>query len=208
MTRVRVYYPDGVFRGGFLTVEKYNRVRHRMWDGPPHPHYTETLIDNEGGSWYLLQISKSPQYDRPETNIDAFDSESRALCFSDREAMSWFEQQGIAPPANLVERVGRPKKQVTRSSEPEAPPRPRQSREEKRYARLAQALLTVKSHPDLSNAEIARRVGVSPSTLSRSSEFQLAARLARGADKDTFSKGFRLNDGGVEAEEGSDNEEF
>src|SRR5688500_14256112 len=104
MTRVRVYYPDGVFRGGLLTVEKYRRCR--MWHAPPHPHYTETLIDNEGGSWYLVQLSKSPQYDRPETDIDAFDSESKALCFSDTEAMAWFEQQMIAPPSSLVERIG------------------------------------------------------------------------------------------------------
>jgi len=50
----------------------------------------------------------------------------------------------------------------------------------KRLLWLAKAMLLVKEHPDWSNAEIARRVGISPSRISRSEEYQAAAALARG----------------------------
>ena len=45
---------------------------------------------------------------------------------------------------------------------------------------LAEAMLTVRDEPHLSDAEIARRVRVNRSTLSRSKTYQAAAAMARG----------------------------
>lgn len=50
---------------------------------------------------------------------------------------------------------------------------------EERAIWLAKAMLFVRDHPDWSNAEIARCVGVHPATLSRSREYQTAAAMAR-----------------------------
>jgi hypothetical protein len=55
---------------------------------------------------------------------------------------------------------------------------------EKQAKWLGMALLLVKDHPDWSDAEIARRVGVHPSTLSRCPVYQVAAALARGSKVD------------------------
>jgi hypothetical protein len=49
---------------------------------------------------------------------------------------------------------------------------------------LAKAMLIVRDHPYWSDAEIARRVGKNPGTLSRSTEYKLAADLARGSKTD------------------------
>lgn len=64
-----------------------------------------------------------------------------------------------------------------------APPAPK-SAGEHQAEWLAKAMLMVRDHPDWSDAEIARRVGKSPGTLSRSKEYQMAAKLARGSKTD------------------------
>jgi hypothetical protein len=48
----------------------------------------------------------------------------------------------------------------------------------------AEAMLLVREQPPLSDAEIARRVGVNPGTLSRCKVFQTAAAMARGRKTD------------------------
>lgn len=53
----------------------------------------------------------------------------------------------------------------------------------KRNTWLAGAMLMVRDYPTLSNAAIARKVGVHPSALSRSIEYRTAAALARGRNK-------------------------
>jgi hypothetical protein len=55
---------------------------------------------------------------------------------------------------------------------------------------LSKAMLLVRDHPDWSDAEIARSVGRSPGTLSRSKEYKMAAALARGSKADR-PKGYR-----------------
>lgn len=55
----------------------------------------------------------------------------------------------------------------------------RETRRERRMYWLAQAMLTVRDYPEWSDAEIARLVGVSKSTLSRAREYRRAARFAR-----------------------------
>lgn len=82
-------------------------------------------------------------------------------------------------------------------------PLPGGNRKRKALEHLAQAMLLVQSEPGLSNAQIARAIGVSPSTLSRSQQFKQAAALARG-EGGVPPSGFRTMDGdtglgGVEA---------
>ena len=60
----------------------------------------------------------------------------------------------------------------------------RKTRSELHARWLAEAMLLVRDHPDWSDAEIASRVGKSPSTLSRSPEYQRAAGYARGSKSD------------------------
>lgn len=54
---------------------------------------------------------------------------------------------------------------------------------------LAEAMLSVKDHPDWSDRKIAKDVGKSPSTLTRSPEYQAAAAMARG-DKGDLPRGY------------------
>jgi hypothetical protein len=56
----------------------------------------------------------------------------------------------------------------------------------------------VQKYPHLPDAEIARRVGRNPSSLSRWKEYQRAAAMARGG-KEEFPHGHRGADGQVEA---------
>ena len=58
---------------------------------------------------------------------------------------------------------------------------------------LANAMLLVKEHPEWSDTKIARTVGKSPSTLSRSTEFQTAANMARGAKSDIGKGAVTIN---------------
>lgn len=55
----------------------------------------------------------------------------------------------------------------------------RQAKLQRTVQWLAEAMLLVRDHPDWSDREIADTVGKSPGTLSRSEEYQAAARLAR-----------------------------
>lgn len=70
-----------------------------------------------------------------------------------------------------------PERQATPAGERQDPPRTRQQRQ---YKWLAEAMLLVKEHPDWPDAEIARRVDIDKSRLTRSREYQAAAALARG----------------------------
>ncbi len=56
-----------------------------------------------------------------------------------------------------------------------------------RTAWLAEAMMLLRDHPDWPDARIAEQVGKSPSTLSRSTEYQYAARIAR--TKQTLRRG-------------------
>lgn len=70
-----------------------------------------------------------------------------------------------------------------------ADPKPKRPREEW----MAQAMLLVRDKPHLSDAEIARKVGVHKGTLARSPEYRAAAALARGTT-DAVPKGKRVAD--------------
>ncbi len=63
---------------------------------------------------------------------------------------------------------------------------------------LVKAMLLVRDHPEWPDCRIAKGVGMSPGTLSRSREYRVAARLARGHEAD-LPRGFRIpEDGSVE----------
>ena len=53
------------------------------------------------------------------------------------------------------------------------------TRRERRVKWLAEAMLTVQDHPEWPDAEIARRVGIDKSRLSRTPEYRMAATMAR-----------------------------
>lgn len=72
-------------------------------------------------------------------------------------------------------------------------PTPAEQKKLKRREWLAQAMLTVRDHPDWSDAKIARHVGRHKTTLMRSSEYQRAAAIARG-DKNQLRQGFVKTD--------------
>lgn len=65
---------------------------------------------------------------------------------------------------------------------------------------LAKAMLMVRDHPEMSDSEIARRVGKDKSTLSRSEEFQMAAGIARESKK-SVPRGRVDSSGRIEAED-------
>lgn len=56
---------------------------------------------------------------------------------------------------------------------------PKATRRERRAKWLAEAMLTVRDHPEWSDATIAERVGIDKSRLSRSPEYRAAASMAR-----------------------------
>ena len=67
-----------------------------------------------------------------------------------------------------------------------------------KYGWVVEATKLVDKHPEWSDRKIARSVGKSPSQLSRSRVYQIAAQQARG-DKAAFQRGRRTADGGIEA---------
>ncbi len=103
MVRVRVEYSDGKCRGGLLTLE--HCIGRPMWHAPPNPSYHESLVRYDDDSWLLVRLSTSPKYDRPESDVDAFDENSNAVRLSNADTLRWFERQGMRPPHNLFSRL-------------------------------------------------------------------------------------------------------
>lgn len=64
---------------------------------------------------------------------------------------------------------------------------------------LPKAMLIVRDNPDWSDSRIAEEVGVNRSTLSRRPEYQAAAALARGSVRGNVPRGFKTEDGDIEA---------
>jgi hypothetical protein len=75
---------------------------------------------------------------------------------------------------------------------------PKAKGRERRAKWLAEAMLTVKDHPDWPDATIAERVGINKSQLSRSPEYRAAASMARTPNTPTGS--VRVANGGRELE--------
>ncbi len=64
---------------------------------------------------------------------------------------------------------------------------------------LAEAMTLVQQKPDLSNAAIARAVGVDPSRLSRNAVYKSAAKMAR--QRSAPPRGAKSKDGAIEGED-------
>ncbi len=77
--------------------------------------------------------------------------------------------------------------------------RPDQERPDRKRRWLADAMLLVRDHPEWSDAKIAREVKIDPAQLSRSTEFQQAAKIAREPKK-APPRGRADGSGGIEAE--------
>lgn len=72
-----------------------------------------------------------------------------------------------------------PPVQAARGTDPKAATRPNPTRRERQLEWLAKAMLTVRDHPEWSDAKVAEQVGINKSTLSRSPEYHAAASMAR-----------------------------
>lgn len=77
---------------------------------------------------------------------------------------------------------------ATAHTEDSGPPAPA-TRRDARARWLAEAMLLVRDHPDWSDRRIAECVGRNPGTLTRSKEYQAAAKMARG-HRDQIVQGF------------------
>lgn len=80
---------------------------------------------------------------------------------------------GMARIAGVIESLG------ARDDGPKPPKEPKPSRRARRAKWLAEAMLTVRDHPEWPDATIAERAGIDKSQLSRSPEYQMAAQMAR-----------------------------
>jgi len=72
--------------------------------------------------------------------------------------------------------------------------RPRSRRRPKDW--LGEAIKLLQSNPELSDRQIAKQIGVAPSTLARDATFQRAAKIAR--ELHPVHRGFMANNGRVE----------
>jgi hypothetical protein len=88
-----------------------------------------------------------------------------------------------APAVPADERMATPGPTPTVDDDQE-PGEPKATKREQTRKWLTAAMMEVQVHPDWSDAEIARRVGKSPGTLSRSTLYRNAASLARGSKTD------------------------
>jgi len=80
---------------------------------------------------------------------------------------------GMARERRVIESLG------ARDDGPNPANNPKPTRRERRAKWLAQAMLTVRDHPEWSDATIAGKVGINKSRLSRSPEYRAAASMAR-----------------------------
>ena len=91
------------------------------------------------------------------------------------------------------------REEQTENLAPVSPPKARRTKEEW----VGAAMICVRDHPDWSDRQVATHVQVSPSSLSRSADYQRAAQIARGSRQ--FPRGIRNpEDRSLEAYEGGE----
>ncbi|MCH8270794.1 MAG: hypothetical protein IH985_06240 [Planctomycetes bacterium] len=105
---MRVYYSDGVFRGGLMDMAGYSALKFRMWHGRPQPGCREFLMDISGhgkpvyeGCWYLIRQSFTPNIEGPSG--DDFDHNSHAYHLTSVEVEAWFVKHDLKPPPDVIE---------------------------------------------------------------------------------------------------------
>ncbi len=113
MTKIRVLYEDGEFRGGLLDLDSHNWRTCRTWPGRPRRGCSESMMDTSTfkrsiyeGCWMLIRMAEEPdiQCAAPD-GTDGVDVAAHALQVSERSALAWFRDQGITAPEDLVEWV-------------------------------------------------------------------------------------------------------
>lgn len=108
---------DGLFYGETLSIDDATPLLNRHWYAPPHPHYSEYLIDNSGlcnpshiASWYVVQLAHD---DFPDSG-DQCAPNSRAIEVKPVEALHWFDRNGYQAPEDLLELISNPRKKKFR----------------------------------------------------------------------------------------------
>jgi hypothetical protein len=111
--KIRVYDSDGDFKGGLFKTKSFNAMNCRVWQGPPHPNYRESLIDIAGkgnpcheGSWFRLQIAAVPNISGPPDGSDDYDDNSRAYRIRASEAAAWLARHSFPVPDDLKALIG------------------------------------------------------------------------------------------------------
>ena len=103
MVKVRVLESDGTLIGGLFKTHMYGRHNCRMWDAPPHPDYTEQLIEMaRGGTWIRLLAAKVPDLTGSDDGSDMFDEASIAYRLSPAEVVAWLQRYGFPVPADVT----------------------------------------------------------------------------------------------------------
>jgi hypothetical protein len=94
-----------------------------------------------------------------------------------------FADRAVAVCARIDELRAVPASLGVPGDAPGTPTKPKPNRRKRQMKWLAEAMLTVRDHPEWSDAAIAQQVGIDKSRLSRSPEYRKAAALAREPNK-------------------------
>jgi hypothetical protein len=180
--KVRVYDSDGVFRGGLW--RPIWRPDLRSWAAPPAPDYSESLVLEPPGLILRYFGARKSELSGSVERDSLFDSASYAVRCTAAEAIAWLERYGYIPPDDL-RRCAATGCDLEEPRDPYVLRSPADTMKATRKVEwLAKAMLLVRDHPELSDAQIAKRVGKHRSTLTRSPEYQRAAETARGKKTD------------------------
>ena len=101
--RIRVFYADGVFRGGLLSLADIDHPDNRQWIGRGTDVIGDSLV-NMQDSWLNVRRHLNSIED-DDLGREGFDEISFATCLRPSEALQWFLTTSIAPPDDLVDDV-------------------------------------------------------------------------------------------------------
>lgn len=105
-----------------------------------------------------------------------------AEAMTPKQCLGVIDRMAMSAADNLPLEVSKPiDESGTRDQADASTPKQKPTRRERRAKWLAEAMLTVRDHPEWSDATIAEQVGIDKSRLSRSPEYQAAARMARSS---------------------------
>lgn len=172
MTSAEQGRPGGQIPAGILETQGLRQTP--CWAGRPvTDQITEAVHLLAGDRWVICYICGCPECAPDDDDAEGHEQtapHSRGRIVSASEAVQWFERQGIDLPEGL--------RDLAPSELEPAGASPKEPKDRARW--LANAMIQVRDHPELSNAKIARMVGIDAAQLSRSPDYQRAADIARG----------------------------